>query len=84
MGSERLHEAFDRIEDFLAVNRGLDFDAYVDAVICLQEAVGIEDAERQVIRDRLGRLREVHGQRTLQPGGLLLGLILAGLVEEPS
>jgi hypothetical protein len=84
VGSARLHQAFDRIEDFLAVNRGLDFDRYLDAVLCLQEAVGIEDAEREVIRDRLERLEEVHGQRTLHAGGLLLGLILAGLSEEAS
>jgi hypothetical protein len=84
MGSERLREAFDRIEDFLAVNRGLERDRYVDAVLCLQRAVGIGDRERDVISDRLERL-DSGGERTSeQVGGLLLGLILAGLGEEPS
>jgi hypothetical protein len=82
MLSERLHEAFDRIEDFLAVNRGLDRNSFMESVLCLQAAVGIEDEERAVICGRVERLREAYGQPMDQTGGLLLGLILSGLAAE--
>jgi hypothetical protein len=82
MLSERLHEAFDRIEDFLAVNRGLDLDRVMEAVLCLQAAVGIEDEERAVICGRVERLREACGQPMDQTGGLVLGLIVSGLSAE--
>lgn len=76
MSSDQLNAAFDRIEDFLRVNTHAPT---LDAVLCLQAAVGIEDEHRVVIRERVERLREGHGQRGDQIGGLLLGLILAGL-----
>jgi hypothetical protein len=82
MSGERLHRAFDRIEDFLAVSRGLEFERYLEAVLCLQEAVGIEEAERAVIRDRLEILCEAYGQCMDQTGGLMLGLIVSGLAAE--
>jgi hypothetical protein len=79
VGSERLHEAFDRIEDFLAVNRGVEPDRYRDAVLCLQKAVGIGERERDVIRERLERLDDAGERAADQVAGLLLGLIIAGL-----
>ncbi len=77
--SRSLEEAFDRTEDFLAVNGPAPT---MDAVLRLQEAAGIEEAERVVIKERLSRLRSIHRQRSDQTGGLVLGLILAGFNSE--
>ncbi len=67
-----LPRAFERIEDFLAVQRGRDFDELVEAIICLQESVSIDNSARRLIRDRLPRI-------TPHPdalGGFMLGLIV--------
>jgi len=68
-----LVEAFDRIDDFLAVQgHGLDRDA----VVALQAAVGVDDDSRDIIRTRVAALTgSGHGVAT---GSLLLG-ILVGL-----
>ena len=61
---------FNRLDDFLAVQ---GTSPSMDAVLRLQEAVGIDDGERAVIRDRL----EAFDTRA-QAGAVLLG-ILVGL-----
>ena len=68
-----LVEAFDRIDDFLAV-QGPALDR--DAVLALQAAVGVDEDSRDVIRARVAALTDSgHGVAT---GSLLLG-ILVGL-----
>jgi hypothetical protein len=68
-----LVEAFDRIDDFLAV-QGPALDR--DAVLALQAAVGVDEESRAVIRARVEALTDSgHGVAT---GSLLLG-ILVGL-----
>ena len=68
-----LAHGFDRIDDFLAVQGAR---ITVDAVTLLQEAVGVDDGGRTVIRERVAALAEAgHGAAA---GSLLLG-ILVGL-----
>jgi dienelactone hydrolase len=73
-----LDRAFDRIDDFLAV-QGAACD--LPAVLALQEAVGVDDASRAVIGERIAALADA-GHRAAA-GSVLLG-ILVGLfaVEE--
>lgn len=66
-----LERAFDRFDDFRAVQRASAPAELEAAVLCLQEAVGIGDAERAVLRDRIKRL----GPR-YQSGPLLTGVIV--------
>jgi hypothetical protein len=68
---DRLSEAFDRLDDFVAVQQGGGIT--VEAVELLQLAAGIEDAERSLIRDRVAALAT-----NPQAGPVLLG-ILVGL-----
>jgi hypothetical protein len=71
--THRLDEAFDRLEDFLAV-QGPALSA--DAVARLQEAVGVDADARAVIAERVSALdREGHGTTA---GSVLLG-VLVGL-----
>jgi hypothetical protein len=52
----RLENAFNRLDDFVAVQFGGNGGITLDAVKLLQESLGIQDAERGVIRDRVGAL----------------------------
>lgn len=65
---DALSQAFDRLEDFMAVwSDGIP----PDAVERLQESVGLDDEARGVFADRLGRL-----QPDAHPGAVLLGVVL--------
>jgi hypothetical protein len=68
-----LDEAFDRIDDFLAV-QGPSLS--MDAVLALNAAVGVDDDARAVIRERVARLVDA-GHETAA-GSVLLG-VLVGL-----
>ncbi|MEO8092935.1 MAG: hypothetical protein ABI726_09545 [bacterium] len=75
--SDSLARAFDRIDDFQAVQRGRDAEALREAVECLQKSVGIRDPERSLLVERLDAIRgsgEARGHVLL---GLILGLIAA-------
>jgi len=67
--------AFDRLDDFLAVQGG---SPSMDAVLNLQAAVGIDDDARRVIRERLEALADRPGARRAanRPGEVLLGILL--------
>ncbi|MEA2289989.1 MAG: hypothetical protein QOD55_1986 [Solirubrobacteraceae bacterium] len=68
-----LDAAFDRIDDFLAVQGG---GITSEAVTLLQQAVGVDAEARATIRDRVAALEDAgHG---LAPGSVLLG-VLVGL-----
>jgi hypothetical protein len=79
----RIATAFDRIDDFLAVQTpGLT----LDAVKLLQEAVGVDDDTRAIIRDRVDAL-EAAGHPTAVGSvllGILVGLFAAGEPAEPA
>ena len=63
-----LSQAFDRLEDFMAVwSDGIP----PDAVARLQESVGLDDELRGVFARRLDAL-----QPNAHPGAVLLGLLL--------
>ena len=73
-----LGSAFDRIDAFLAVQGP---SRASDAVLALEEAVGVDAVSRAVIRSRVAALTEAgHGAAT---GSVLLG-ILVGLFAAES
>jgi hypothetical protein len=69
---EQLSAAFDRIDDFMAVQRAAG-GITVEAVDLLQRAVGIEGGDRAVIAARVEALGA--------PGGAVLLGILVGLLS---
>jgi hypothetical protein len=73
---DALATAFDRLDDFLAVQRAQHGGVTLDAVLLLQEAVGLDDDARATIRERLPQLAE-HGQAGSMLLGILVGLLAA-------
>jgi predicted membrane metal-binding protein len=66
-----LAHGFDRIDDFLAVQGPR---ITVDAVKLLQEAVGVDDGGRAVVRERVAALVDSgHGAAV---GSVLLGILI--------
>lgn len=70
MTAAALDRAFDRLADFVAV-QGEALD--VDAVVLLQESLGIDDDARVLFGERLEQLQPT---RPTPTGAALLGLIL--------
>jgi hypothetical protein len=64
-----LEAALDRIDDFRAIHE--PGGVSLEAVLCLQEAVGIDEPTRAVIRERL-----FHGGEGPERAATLLGLII--------
>ena len=89
---DELGEAFDRFDDFLAVQhvgRVLrKQDQMVDALHCLQESVGIEEHERRLLRERIKAIESVAGhggtQGEIHTGAVVLGLLLGLMDGQPS
>jgi hypothetical protein len=77
-----LARAFDRLDDFLAVQGRRPGP---DAVLALQRAVGIGADERAVIRDRLAALTGAGDGRAAGPVllGILVGLLAASEGRRP-
>jgi hypothetical protein len=71
-----LAEAFDRMDAFCAVQRGEHGSLTIEGVELLQEAVGVGDAERRLLLERLPAMGESH------PGGVLLGVLLGLFAAE--
>lgn len=63
-----LETAFDRIDDFLAVQAD---ELSMDAVLRLQESVGVDDDARAAFARRLSEV-----QPDAAPGAVLLGVLL--------
>jgi hypothetical protein len=77
---DTLARAFDRIEDFEAVQAGARGSELVEAVKLLQESVGFDDEARALICERLeSRPRASVGDVVF---GLIVGLIAAELDAE--
>lgn len=71
-----LEQAFDRIDDFRAIHE--PSGVTIEAVLCLQEAVGIDEATRVLIRERLyAEKGATAGSATFL--GLIIGLLAAQL-----
>ncbi|HEU4978742.1 MAG TPA: hypothetical protein VFT42_07605 [Solirubrobacteraceae bacterium] len=71
---DALTAAFDRLDDFVTVQRAQRGEITLDAVLLLQEAVGMDDAGRMTIDERVPRLT-----RRAEPAAVLLG-VLVGLL----
>jgi dienelactone hydrolase len=72
-----LARAFDRIDDFLAVQGPSPAPG---AVLALEEAVGVDDDSRAVIRARVAALAEAgHGAAA---GSVVLGILLGLFAAE--
>src|SRR3954453_3884811 len=71
-----LARAFDRIDDFLAVQASLS-RADLGPVHRLQEAVGIGEPERTVLARRIGRVAGAE-----HTGAVLLGLMVGLLAQD--
>jgi hypothetical protein len=72
MTAPRLDKAFDRIDDFVAVQGPA---ISVEAVDRLQEAVGVDEGARAVIRGRIADLGDASAGSVLL--GVLVGLMAA-------
>ena len=80
--TDSLDRAFDRIDDFEAVQAGATPAQLFDAVLLLLESVGITEESRALIGERLESCRgdaNVTGPVLL---GIILGLIAAELESE--
>jgi hypothetical protein len=78
-----LDDAFDRIEDFLAVQQPLSLQDH-EPLMLLQAAAGIGHDERERLIERVPRISErqdVLGPLAL---GVLIGLFAAQLHEDPA
>jgi len=76
--STSLARAFDRIDDFQAVQQSRAGDELIEAVNLLQESVGIEDEPRALIATRL----EGIAGSSRAPGHVLLGVIVGLMAAE--
>jgi hypothetical protein len=75
--ASRLTVAFDRVDDFLAVQgQGIS----VDAVVLLQEAVGVDAHARAVVGDRVTALADA-GHPAVA-GSVLLGVLVGLFASE--
>jgi hypothetical protein len=66
-----LQEAFDRMQDFLAVQAADGLPLELAQVLCLQESVGVDDQTRAVFARCLGEV-----QPNAPAGAVLLGLLV--------
>jgi hypothetical protein len=69
--------AFDRIDDFVTVQRAQRGEITLDAVLLLQEAVGVDERARATIRERLPEVSE-----SAHAGSVLLGVLVGLLASE--
>jgi hypothetical protein len=76
MPTDPLIHAFDRVDDFVAVQRAAG-GITVDAVELLQQCVGIDEQGRATIRSRVEALAPAQVQSVLL--GIVLGLLAAHL-----
>lgn len=77
----RLEDAFDRIDDFIVVQVGGTASITLDSVNLLQESLGVEEAQRAVIRERVAELRaRGHGANA---GSVLLGVLVGMFATQP-
>jgi dienelactone hydrolase len=75
--SPDLAGAFDRIDAFLAVQGP---SPGIDAVLALEEAVGVDTRSRALIRERLDELAEAgHGAAV---GSVLIGILIGLFAAE--
>lgn len=71
-----IEKAFDQIDAFRAIHEPVGVS--LEAVLCLQEAGGIDAGTRALIRERLYEA-EMSGQAPATHLGLIIGLLAAEL-----
>jgi hypothetical protein len=76
--TDSLERAFDRIDDFQAVQAASSTEELDEAVLRLQAAVGIRDEARAALRERLDGIEGA----ARAPGHVLLGLIVGLIAAE--
>jgi hypothetical protein len=74
--ADSFERALDRIDEFRAIHE--PDGVTIEAVLCLQKAVGIADPSREVLR---GRVRD-GADGPSEPGQLLLGVIVGLLAAQ--
>lgn len=75
--TDRLAAALKRVEDFNAVQANGGPDELEAAVLCLQQAVGIDQDSRVVLCEGIERISSMENA-----GGILLGLIVGLLAAQ--
>jgi len=75
--SAKLAAALGRIDAFSSVQRGSEREELMEAVLCLQEAVGIDADARAVLCQGIDRL-----SFQSQSAGVLLGLVVGLFAAE--
>jgi hypothetical protein len=76
--TDSLERALDRIDEFRALHDGAPLEQGIEAVNCLQEAVGIGEEARTLIRERI-----FEGDESVtRPPEMLLGVIVGLLAAQ--
>jgi hypothetical protein len=75
----RIDTAFDRLDDFVAVQLSERGRVTVEAVTLFQESVGIDSSQRALLGERLERLGPAYRE---SGGAILLGLALGLLAAD--
>lgn len=75
--TEQLATALERIEDFQSVQAGSTKDELQAAVLCLQEAAGVDEASRAALRQGLEKLGMMD-----KAGSIFLGLLVGLLTAQ--
>ncbi len=79
---ESLDRALDRIDQFRMLQNDRPDEGRLEAVLCLQEAVGIGEQTRDLIRERLYEEAGSPGESNERPGAIFLGLIVGLLAAQ--
>ncbi len=76
--ADSLQLAFDRIEDFREIQDSASEGVRLEAVLCLQEAVGIAGPSRELLRERIIEAADAPSE----PGQLIFGVIVGLLAAQ--
>ena len=80
--TDSLSQALDRIEDFKAIHETCPGGVTIEDVNCLQEAVGITDPTRVLIRERIYEGEDAASEPSEMFLGVIVGLLAAQLAAE--
>jgi|GEM_PF-4263443 hypothetical protein len=80
--SDSLERALDRIEDFRLLHGERPAGEQLEAVLCLQRAVGIDDDARALIRERIFNGPDAPSRPVEMLLGVIVGLLAAQFDSE--
>lgn len=78
--TDSLAQALDRIEDFRSIHE--PEGVTMEAVLCLQESVGISESTRRLVGERIFEREEAAGQSPANFLGVIIGLLAASFEAE--